>query len=82
VLELARGEWIGQSIESAGCRALFLPPYSPIESMWSKVKRRLREAEARTVEALEIEVGTALAAVTSSDCVGWFDHCDYTLQVR
>lgn len=78
--------WIVDTIESTGCRVLFLPPYSPdfspIEPMWAKVKRRLREAEARTVEALEVEVGTALAAVTASDCVGWFGHCGHTLRVK
>ena len=37
---------IQQLIESAGCRLLFLPPYSPdlnpIERFWSALKARIR----------------------------------------
>lgn len=76
---------IVDKIESAGCRVLFPPPYSPdfspIEPMWSKVKKKLREAEARTVEALEVEVGTALAAVTASDCRGCVAECGYATEL-
>lgn len=78
--------WIVDKIESVGCRVVFLPPYSPdfspIEPMGSKVKQLLRKAAARTVEALETAVGTALAAVTAADCVGWFNDCGYTLRIR
>jgi len=39
-----RGPAVRQSIEAAGARLLYLPPYSPdlnpIEEMWSKVKQR------------------------------------------
>jgi transposase len=75
---------VRQFIEAAGCRVIYLPPYSPdlspIEPMWSKVKQLLRSAAARTVEALQIAVGDALAAVRESDCLGYFEHCGYTLQ--
>ena len=68
-------------IESAGCRMLFLPPYSPdlnpIEEMWSKVKAYLREAEARTLAALYDAVAAALSLVTPSDCRGFFRHSGY-----
>ena len=78
--------WIVDAIESAGCRVVFLPPYSPdfspIEPMWSKVKQWLRKAAARTVEALEVAVGTALATVGEPDCRGWFNDCGYTLRLR
>jgi transposase len=44
------------SIESAGAKLMFLPPYSPdlnpIEKMWSKVKALLRGAAARTKRKL------------------------------
>jgi transposase len=73
-------------IERAGCRVIFLPPYSPdfspIEPMWSKVKQLLRRAAARTVEALQTAVGDALRAITESDCHGYFGHCGYTLPVN
>ena len=40
-----------RTIEAAGARVLYLPPYSPdfnpIEKMWSKVKEALRAAAAR-----------------------------------
>ena len=68
-------------IESAGARAVFLPPYSPdlnpIEMMWSKVKSILRKLEPRDNDSLFEAVGRALAAVTASDAVGWFAHCGY-----
>ena len=79
-------EWIRQLIEHAGCRVVYLPPYSPdlspIEPMWSKVKQLLRSAAAQTVEALHAAVGDALSAITASDCRGYFGHCGYTLQSR
>jgi transposase len=68
-------------IEAAGCRALFLPPYSPdfnpIEEMWSKVKAILRDLEARTIPELLKAVGEALSCVTFSDCAGFFRHAGY-----
>jgi transposase len=71
-------------IEAAGCRVIYLPPYSPdfspIEPMWSKVKQMLRSIAARTVDALQTAVGDVLSAVTPSDCQGYFKHCGYTLQ--
>jgi transposase len=71
------------SIERAGCRVVYLPPYSPdlspIEAMWSKVKQGLRSRGARTVAALVGAVGAALATVTPGDCAGFFRGCGYTL---
>ena len=68
-------------IESAGARAVFLPPYSPdlnpIEMMWSKVKSILRKLEARDSESLFEAIGRALAEVTARDVMGWFAHCGY-----
>ena len=75
--------WVLEHIERAGCRVVFLPPYSPdfspIEPMWSKVKQLLRGVAARTVDALQAAVGVALSAITESDCRGYFKHCGYTL---
>lgn len=79
-------DWIVELIERAKCRVVFLPPYSPdfspIEPMWSKVKQLLRSAAARTVDVLQTAVGTALSAVTESDCQGYFRHCGYTLPMN
>ena len=72
---------VRELIEAAGCRALYLPPYSPdlnpIENMWSKVKGHLRSAAARTCDALQQAVTDALNAVTPDDCRGFFRHCGY-----
>ena len=49
-------------IEARGCELLFLPAYSPdfspIEEAFSKIKRLLRKAGARTREAGSATAGT------------------------
>jgi len=68
-------------IQAAGCRVLFLPPYSPdfnpIEEMWSKVKAVLRDLEARTLPMLYEAIKMALSQVTTTDCSGFFRHAGY-----
>lgn len=63
----------------AGFTVGFLPRYSPdlspIEPGWSKLKTMLRTREARSVEALERELGPALDAITADDAKAWFRHC-------
>ena len=75
---------IREAIESAGCRLVYLPPYSPdfspIENIWSKVKQTLRSREARDVPTLIHAIGESLAAVTAEDCINCFHACGYTLQ--
>jgi transposase len=77
---------VREAVEAAGCRVLYLPPYSPdyspIEPMWSKVKQAVRSIAARTVDALTESVGTALGTVTAGDCHGYFRHCGYTLHLK
>lgn len=72
---------VRELIESAGATLLYLPPYSPdynpIEMVWSKVKRLLRTAAARTINALHEAFGDAMTAVTPSDIAGCFRHCGY-----
>ena len=72
---------VRELIESAGATLMYLPPYSPdlnpIEMIWSKVKRLLRTAAARTVEALHDAFGAAMDAVTTDDVTGCFRHCGY-----
>ena len=73
-------------IEAAGCRLVFLPPYSPdfspIEPAWSKFKQALRTIAARAVAALDEAVGVALSTITAADCEGYFRHCGYTLHLK
>ncbi len=72
---------VRELVEAAGCRVLYLPPYSPdlnpIENAIAKVKAGLRKAAARTVAALGRAVKAAVASVTPSDAAGFFRHCGY-----
>lgn len=77
---------IREMIEGAGCRLVYLPPYSPdmspIENIWSKAKGVLRTLAARTVEQLHNAITQALNAITPGDCKGCFDACGYSLHLR
>ncbi len=73
---------ITQAVEKAGCKLVYLPPYSPdyspIENMWSKVKAILKKAAARTFDGVVDGVRDALHAITLDDCEGYFEHCGYS----
>ena len=79
-------EGIHQAIERAGCRLVYLPPYSPdlspIENIWSKAKATVKTLEARTVQDLEAAVTLALETVTAADCENCFNHCGYSLHLK
>jgi transposase len=70
-----------QLIQEAQATVLHLPAYSPdlnpIEKMWSKVKEFLRNAKARTQEALLNAIAQALKTVTHQDSISWFMSCGY-----
>src|SRR5439155_11350659 len=72
---------VRELVESVGAKLLYLPPYSPdlnpIEMIWSKVKRLLRSAAARTVDTVHHAFGVAMDAVTPDDIVVCFRHCVY-----
>jgi transposase len=74
-----------RAIAGAGCRLVFLPPYSPdyapIEQALSKIKAYLRQCAARTQDALDAAIADALEEVTAQDARGWFAHCGYELPV-
>jgi transposase len=80
-LQAHKGEEVRQLIDERGCEVLFLPPYSPdlnpIEEAFSKIKRLLRKAQARTKEALIEAMGLAISAVTVRDVRGFLEHCGY-----
>lgn len=73
-------EWLAER----GVEVLFLPPYSPdfspVECAWSKLKTRLRTAQARTRKALHAALVDAINWITSQDAANWFDHCGYHTQ--
>jgi len=62
---------------------MYLPPYSPdlnpIEEAFAKVKGLLRTAQARGYQARVEAMGTVLAAVSSRDARGFFEHRGYHL---
>ena len=72
---------VRERIEAAGATLLYQPPYSPdlnpIEMIWSKVKRLMRSAAARSVETLHTAFANAMAAITPDDIRGCFRHCGY-----
>ncbi len=76
---------IRERIEACGAQLLYLPPYSPdlnpIEKDWSKFKKFLRDAKARTKEALDQAVTDALKTITSDNAAEWFRHCGYGIQL-
>jgi transposase len=80
-LSAHKGSRVKEIVEGAGCELVYLPPYSPdlnpIEQAFSKVKRLMRKAEARTREALIEAMGLALDAVTVGDVRAFFAHCGY-----
>jgi transposase len=74
------------AVEAAGGRVVPLPPWSPdltpIEEMVAKVKGSLRSAAARTKEAVDAALGSALHDVTLDDIAGWFqDRAAYAMQL-
>jgi transposase len=74
---------VREAIEATGATLLYLPPYSPdfnpIENAFAKLKAHVRKAAARTVEALEAAVATALRTFKPSECANFFAHAGYDL---
>src|SRR3954447_12129328 len=75
---------IRELVEAAGCELVFLPAYSPdlspIEEAFSKIKTRVKVADARTRTALDQPIAAAREAVTPADAAGWSSHAGYTRQ--
>jgi transposase len=76
-----KAERVRDALDAARISYRHLPSYSPdlnpIEPCWSKLKGGLRAKAARTLEALEAELGPALATITAQDAQGWFRLCGY-----
>ena len=77
---------VRELIERRGCELIYLPAYSPdfnpIEEAFAKIKGMLREAGARTKDALVGVLGEALSAVSAQDAGGYFEHAGYRLQAQ
>ncbi|WEJ08443.1 IS630 family transposase [Sinorhizobium prairiense] len=72
---------IRTAIRNAGARLLFLPKYSPdlnpIEKLFAKIKHWLREAQARSTEAICDELRTILQTITPQECASYFKEAGY-----
>jgi transposase len=80
-LSAHKGERVRELIEGKGCQLIYLPPYSadfnPIEQAFSKLKSYLRSACARSQDTLMEIIGEALSTISTSDALGYFEHCGY-----
>ena len=54
----------------------------PIELAFSKLKRLLRAAAARTADALCDAIGAALGHFTPAECANYLRHCGYAQSAR
>lgn len=84
VLDNARihqGGKIAKLVEAAGCRLLYLPPYSPdfspIELAWSWIKSRVRARAPRDEASRKAAIAEAIAALPADHAPAWFRHCGY-----
>ena len=70
---------VRQRIENCQAELLYLPPdspdFNPIEKAWSKLKEILRQAKARTVEALDQTITIALREISPVNVQAWFRLC-------
>lgn len=74
---------VREAIAAAGARVEYLPPYSPdfnpIENLWSKVKQTIKSRAPRNARQLLKAAAAAFAAVTPTDCQGFFSHAGYAI---
>lgn len=72
---------VAEILEAAGCRLMYLPPYSPdlnpIEQAFAKLKSLLRRQEERTVAGLEQFLGEAMDLFSADECRNYFRHSGY-----
>jgi transposase len=77
---------VRELIEERGCELIYLPAYSPdfnpIEEAFAKIKAMLRQAGARTKDALVEALGQALSAISAQDARGYFEHAAYRPQAQ
>lgn len=77
-----KADGIRQAIETAGCKLLYLPPYSPdfnpIENAsCSKFKALLRTRAERSVDALWNTVGDIAELFEPQECATYFAAAEY-----
>lgn len=76
-----RAAGVRDAVHAAGASVVWLPPYhpelNPIELAWTKLKRLLRKAEARTYQELAVVLKQATTLITPNDTEGWLRHCGH-----
>jgi len=76
-----KGARVRKLLRAAGIKLFFLPPYSPdlnpIEEMFSKLKRLLRKANERTVEATWRRIGKLLDRFPPHECANYVRGAGY-----
>ena len=76
-----RGKAVPEAIRKAGAKLLFLPKYSPdlnpIEQVFSKLKRLLRKAQARSYDAVLAAIGALLKSYAPKECANYLVNCGY-----
>lgn len=72
---------VRETIEAAGAKLVYLPPYSPdlnpIEMAFSKLKALLRKAAERTIPTLWNKIGELIDAFSPQECANYFKHAGY-----
>lgn len=73
---------IREAIEAAGATIRYLPPYSPdlilIEQIFSKLKTILRRIAARSADARERAIATALDEFSAAECRNYIKNNGYS----
>ena len=77
-----KGSDVRRAIRSTGAKLFFLPKYSPdlnpIEQVFAKLKHLLREAAARSFDALAAVIGRLLDSFTPKECINYFVNSGYS----
>ena len=77
---------VREAIEACGATLLYLPPCSPdlnpIELAFSKLKRRLRDAAERTVEALWKTIRKLPDQCSPTECANYIRYCGFIQSER
>jgi transposase len=72
---------VEQAVRAAGCRVLYLPPYSPdlnpIENAFAKLKHGLRDWAARTVAGVYDALRDIVPRFDPAECLNYLRHGGY-----
>lgn len=72
---------VRETIEGAGARLLYLPPYSPdfnpIEKAFAQIKAHLKKAAARSKQNLDTAIAAAIDTVSPINATNYFTACGY-----